>query len=229
MMLIAIERCDAAPRVELSAAELVRAAAIAKPLRRRQFVAGRMLLRTMLAQALGGRPEDWALDAGAGAPPRLPSHPALRLSVSHSGEWVAAAIADRPVGIDLEGLGARRDPERFARWVCSPDELAAWRGLAGTDADDALIAHWTRKEAWLKRDGGEVLLTRMHRLHAGLCDPPVADVATWRVGDAAMLSLCATGVHEAEALAGSAADLRALGTFRMQDRADAAPPRARAD
>lgn len=226
MLLMATASCDASP-MALSAEEAIRAAAIARPLRRRQFVAGRMLLRTMLAQVLGGRPEDWAVDAEAGAPPRLPSHPHLHLSVSHSGEWVAAAIADRPVGIDLEGLGARRDPERFARWVCSPDELAAWRGLAGTDADDALIAHWTRKEAWLKRDGGEVLLTRMHRLHAESREAPAADVATWRVGEVAMLSLCATDVAESVVTTASAADLRALGTFRMTDLGEAAPSRRR--
>lgn len=227
VLIAAVKGIDELSDATLPAAEQTRADAIARSLRRRQFVAGRMLLRTMLAQVLGGRPEDWAVDAEAGAPPRLPSHPHLHLSVSHSGEWVAAAIADRPVGIDLEGLGARRDPERFARWVCSPDELAAWRGLAGTDADDALIAHWTRKEAWLKREGGEVLLTRMHRLHAESREAPAADVATWRVGEVAMLSLCATDVAESVVTTASAADLRALGTFRMTDLGEAAPSRRR--
>ena len=208
-----------------SAEERRRVLSIAKPLRRRQFVAGRMLLRTMLAQVLGGRPEGWALDAEAGAPPRLPSHPHLHLSVSHSGEWVAAAIADRPVGIDLEGLGPRRDPERFARWVCSPDEFAAWCACDGAAADDLLIAHWTRKEAWLKRDGGEVLLTRMHRIHAEPADPTRAEVATWRVGEVAMLSLCASDVAESVVTTASAADLRALGAFRMTDLGEAAPSR----
>jgi 4'-phosphopantetheinyl transferase len=211
----------------LSAEEAIRAAGIAKPLRRRQFVAGRRLLRTMLAQVLGGRPEDLALDAAAGLPPRLASRPDLHLSVSHSGEWVAAAIADRPVGIDIEALGARRDPERFARWVCSPEEFAAWCACGRTEADDLLIAHWTRKEAWLKREGGEVLLTRMHRLHAESREASDADVATWRVGDVAMLSLCAIGVTEVAVTAGSDVALRALGTFRMSDLGEAAPSRSR--
>lgn len=180
----------------LSEDERERADAIAKPLRRRQFIAGRLLLRRMLAQALGGRCEDFELDATAGAPPRMRSRPDLHLSVSHSREWVAAAIADRPVGIDIEALAARRDPERFARWVCSTDEFDRWRALDGVAADDALIAHWTRKEAWLKREGGEVLLTRMHRLHAGTADAASADGATWRVADAAMLSVCADAVAD---------------------------------
>ncbi len=180
----------------LSEDERERADAIAKPLRRRQFIAGRLLLRRMLAQALGGRCEDFELDATAGAPPRMRSRPDLHLSVSHSREWVAAAIADRPVGIDIEALAARRDPERFARWVCSTDEFDRWRALDGVAADDALIAHWTRKEAWLKREGGEVLLTRMHRLHAEPVGAAQADVATWRLGEATMLSLCVSRVAD---------------------------------
>lgn len=179
--------------------ERERAATIAKPLRRRQFIAGRMLLRRMLAELLGGRTEDFELDATAGAAPRLRSHSDLHLSVSHSGEWVAAAIADRPVGVDIEGISARRDSRRFARWVCSPDEFAAWQALHGVDADDVLIAHWTRKEAWLKREGGEVLLTRMHRLHAAVADASQADGATWRLGDHSYLSVCAAEVREMDA------------------------------
>lgn len=180
----------------LSADERERADAIAKPLRRRQFIAGRLLLRRMLVQALGGRSGDFELDATAGAPPRMWSRPGLHLSVSHSREWVAAAIADRPVGIDIEARAARRDPERFGRWVCSPDEFDRWRALDGAAAEDALIAHWTRKEAWLKREGGEVLLTRMHRLHAEPVAAAQAEVATWRLGQAAMLSLCGSRVAD---------------------------------
>lgn len=180
----------------LSVAEHARATAIAKPQRRRQFIAGRMLLRRMLADIVGGRAEDVEIDATAGAAPRVSTHPDLHLSVSHSGDWVVAAVADRPVGIDIERLGERRDPQRFARWVCSADEWTDWRTLDGAAADDALIAHWTRKEAWLKREGGEVLLTRMHRLHAGTADAASADGATWRVADAAMLSVCADAVAD---------------------------------
>lgn len=215
MLLIATSPCEWALPPSLSAEEHARAATIAKPLRRRQFIAGRILLRRMLAASLGGRAEDFELEATAGAPPRVAAHPELQLSVSHSGEWVAAAIADRPVGIDIEGLGARRDPQRFARWVCSPDEWKDWRALDGTAADDALIAHWTRKEAWLKREGGEVLLTRMHRLHADTVDGAQANVATWRFGDAAMLSLCAQGVAAVTMDAALADRIKPQGWFRV--------------
>ena len=194
MLRLALTTLNVDAEAALSLAEQARAAGIAKPLRRRQFIAGRRLLRRMLADACGGHAEDWVLEATAGAPPSVASRPDLCLSVSHSGEWVAAAVADRPVGIDIEALRARRDPERFARWVCSSAEWNDWRALEGPAADDALIAHWTRKEAWLKRDGGEVLLTRMHRIHAEPADMARAEVATWRLGDVAMLSLCAQDV-----------------------------------
>lgn len=181
----------------------------------------------MLAASFGGRAEDFELDATAGAAPRLGGHPGLHLSVSHSGEWVAAAIADRAVGIDIEGLGARRDPQRFARWVCSPDEWTGWRALDGMAADDALIAHWTRKEAWLKRDGGAVLLTRMRQLHADAVDAPSANVATWRVGDQAMLSLCADAVATACFDGEAAAHVGPPAYWRMHDQGDVAPAQGR--
>ena len=169
----------------------------------------------MLAQALGGHPEDFALDAIAGAPPRLALRPDLHLSVSHSGEWVAVAISDRPVGIDIEGLGARHDPRRFARWVCSPAEFERWHALEDVAADDALIAHWTRKEAWLKREGGDVLLTRMHRLQAEPCDGVMADVASWRVDAVAMLSVCSEAVATLPVDRTTMPLLRAEGRWRM--------------
>jgi 4'-phosphopantetheinyl transferase len=210
-------------------ADLARAASITKPQRRQQFIAGRWLLRQMLAEALGGRAENIVIDAVAGAPPRVLSRPDLHLSVSHSGGWVAVAVADRPVGIDIEGLGARRDSPRFARWVCGPDEWRAWRALEGKAADDALIAHWTRKEAWLKREGGEVMLTRMRRLQADAVDAPSANVATWRVGDQAMLSLCADAVAAVQFDADATARLQQAGFWRMHEQGDAARARRRDD
>lgn len=209
--------------VALSAEEAIRAAGITKPLRREQFIAGRMLLRQVLARALGGCPEDWVLDAVVGAPPRVKGRPDLHLSVSHSGEWVAAALADRPLGIDIERLGARPNPQRFARWVCSPDEFERWTALDALAADDALIGHWTRKEAWLKCAGGEVLLTRMHRLQAESVSPEHAEGRTFRVGDAAMLSVCCARVCEMRIDDATSALLQPDSAWRLVDQAEVSP------
>lgn len=76
------------------------------------------------------------------------------LSISHSGDTVAVAISDTPVGIDVERL--RPVEERLVNYVCTPAE----RQFVLTAADDErtrrFFAVWTAKEALFKRDGGSL-------------------------------------------------------------------------
>lgn len=101
----------------------------------------------LLAHALRAR--GLALDAarlrypGRGRP-TLPGGP--EFSIAHAAGLVACAVADSPIGLDLEALDAVR-PEQL-RLVLSADERAAV--AAGTlDATDA----WVMKEAVLKAAG----------------------------------------------------------------------------
>jgi 4'-phosphopantetheinyl transferase len=68
-------------------------------------------------------------------------------SLSHDATWVAAAVHDEPVGVDLERVDLRR-PELVARVLCDAE-----RALLG--ALDALTFTrlWTAKEAVLKAAG----------------------------------------------------------------------------
>ncbi|MCQ2437196.1 MAG: lecithin retinol acyltransferase family protein [Clostridia bacterium] len=72
-------------------------------------------------------------------------------SLSHSGDWVAVAVSESPVGIDieetihfLENDGVRR----LASKVYGPDEVA-------DDSPEAIMRAWVIKESCFKRDGGE--------------------------------------------------------------------------
>jgi 4'-phosphopantetheinyl transferase len=94
--------------------------------------------------ALCGAPADgWQNDAEGRPLPNLGFH----WSVSHKREWVAAVVADEPVGIDVEHILPRR-----AEIL---DELAA--GEEWEILDDrswhSFFRLWTAKEAVLKANG----------------------------------------------------------------------------
>ncbi len=136
----------------LSAPERDRLDRITSSKRRAEFLAGRLLLRRLLADTFGGSPFDWALSAPDGLPPTVLSPAcAVHLALSHSGDWVAGALSATPAGLDLETPGRPRDTLTLARAVCTPHEVADLQALDGPARDAAFRELWTLKEAWLKR------------------------------------------------------------------------------
>lgn len=123
-----------------------------RPHAARSFLAGRSLLRELVAAIAAVEPTDVTIEARCpvcGGPHGRPTvvSPAaatpLQLSLAHSGAVVAAAAAwENPVGVDVERADAAHAPER-------DDAIAA---VAGASGDDPL-EHWTRVEAVLKADG----------------------------------------------------------------------------
>ena len=124
-MLIGLRSLAQLPTTTTGVAEDDRARAIGNPLRRRQYLAGRALLRELLGHWPGVDPTT-EIRARPGQAPTLPAWPSLRLSVSHSGPLVAAAVADQPVGIDVEEPRVGRDLSSLARWSMDAVEYAAW-------------------------------------------------------------------------------------------------------
>jgi len=82
------------------------------------------------------------------------------VSFSHSGEYGAAAIDTRPVGIDVEVL--RVIPESASRFFLTEDELAMMRRCS---IANRLLHFWSAKEAVWKQRGGSVLTLKKIRLH----------------------------------------------------------------
>jgi len=81
--------------------------------------------------------------------PYLRDYPDVHFNISHSGQYVACAVADRSVGMDVQVIGTYR-PDVAVR-VCSEEELA---GIGASDDPAAeFIELWTRKEAYLKMLG----------------------------------------------------------------------------
>jgi len=84
--------------------------------------------------------------------PYLRDWPNVHFNISHSGQYVACAVANRPVGIDVQVIGAYR-PDVAAR-VCTGKELARLR--ASDDPAIELARLWTQKEASLKMLGSGI-------------------------------------------------------------------------
>lgn len=84
----------------------------------------------------------------------------LHVSISHSGQMVACAVSDQPVGIDIEQI--RPIKARLCRHVCTREEMDyVWQGLPPADdtqcQDKAVLTRffeiWTGKEAYFKKQG----------------------------------------------------------------------------
>jgi hypothetical protein len=97
----------------LDDAERRRAASYSHLADRNRFVAGRSLLRAVLAENLCVAPSEVPLVQPPGGPPELtgPAH-GLHWSVSHAGPLIAVALARRPVGVAVERGEASRDRVR---------------------------------------------------------------------------------------------------------------------
>lgn len=167
----------------LSPPELRQCEALRSELRRSQYLAARWLARVVLATIHGCDPRAWALSDSLGAAPRITHGPAChgwRVSLTHSADQIACAVASSAVGIDLEVPRPGRDIGALAQHVCARQERLWLEGAGRLRQERRFYALWTVKEAWIKRDDTGASPARL----AGLCVRPVgapADVSTWRM------------------------------------------------
>jgi len=173
------------------AAERERAASIASPIRRAQFLAGRWLAAQSLAARHGGPADAWHLSCVPDQPPRVLQGPGRPwLSISHRGDSVACAIADGPVGVDVElEDGLRGAADERADFVLAAAEQPAFAQTAAPARAAFLLARWTLKEAWAKRQARGLALGAMR----DLVSRPLAqggNARLWRAGGL-VLAVCA--------------------------------------
>jgi len=137
-----------------------------QPRRQIQFLASRWLARQLLSQAMGGDCADWPLLAHAGQPPGIAAHPELHLSISHSGDWLAVALAEQPVGVDIEHIVANSNSMARAEIVANHNEISDLSSQVSIARQATYFTRgWTLKEAWLKRHGLGLDFALMQRLH----------------------------------------------------------------
>jgi 4'-phosphopantetheinyl transferase len=133
--------------VLLSTDELERAARFHFERDRTRFVRCRALLRQLVAQAIGRDAKSLAFRYNAYGKPELDD---VHFNVSHSANLAVIAIADAPIGIDVEAIDPAADVLSLARTAFSPDECAALAALPDDERISAFFRGWTRKEAYLK-------------------------------------------------------------------------------
>lgn len=160
----------------LSISEQARLARLKPQPRRNQYLAGHWLLRLLLAECAGGSPRDWMLDERLNQPPTPQRADVPRfLSLSHSADWIAAAVSPMPIGIDLEARHPEREALQSFRHL-----LIAHDDVADALSNDDLLLRWVLKEAWIKRDHGSALPDQLAR------------ISLRRASDAGQLRACST-------------------------------------
>lgn len=173
----------------LSDDEAGRLQAMTSPVRRRSFLAGHWQARELAAEWLQLETRRIALHRHEDGRPRLlvdgaPSP--LSLSLSHSGDWLAIALATVPVGIDVELPRRQRDLHALARFTFSPEEVARLDELEDAAYSGAFHRLWTLKEARGKRLGEGLLPGRARLVTASPSDAHEADAMSWPLADGAL-------------------------------------------
>lgn len=146
------EQAQASGLAWLTCAEQSRLQGFATAHRKTQFLAGRWLLRQLLARTSGGAAwTDWPLSMDRhGAPSLLQARHHFHLSLSHSGDWLAAAVADTPIGIDIETTKPRKNLAQLSHLFFSAAECQEIKNLSEKEFLCYFYEVWTLKEAWLK-------------------------------------------------------------------------------
>ncbi len=125
---------------------------------RARFAAGASLVRAVAGRALALAPEAVVLRrdcATCGEPhgkPWVDVAGAPYVSVSHSGDHVAVAVATAPVGVDVEAGALMTGAGEVGADVLAEDELAHARDEA------SFLRYWVRKEAVVKATGDGLLV-----------------------------------------------------------------------
>ena len=140
----------------LSADELQRYHRFVFDKSRRQFLMGRVLVRSVLSQYASVAPDEWEFAyTGRGKPYIAPefglSH--LRFNHSHTDQLVACAVATQnEVGIDVECID-REVSEKLAEYCLSAPELARYLLADEQERRDLFFRYWTLKESYAKARG----------------------------------------------------------------------------
>jgi 4'-phosphopantetheinyl transferase len=134
----------------LPTAERERAASFLRDRARKRWVASRWALRRVLGDYLATAPARVELAVQESGKPRLAVATGLEFNLSHSEGLALVAVAERPVGIDVEAIRPDRDLSALAERAL-PAAAVEEIDAAGKSERPALFYRaWTRHEARLK-------------------------------------------------------------------------------
>lgn len=112
---------------------------------------GAALALDKLLQRRGLRERDQRYLEGKHGKPSFADHPEIHFSISHSSHFVACAMADCEIGIDIQHLVKVNEP--LMRRVLSDEELEMVMAQQGEERQMLFARLWALKEAYLKAVG----------------------------------------------------------------------------
>ena len=172
---------DSPPYCELlNQAERARASRIQTPIARAIYLRGRICLRILLRGYTGLANPELAFRVGVRGKPELANtlpQGELQFNYSLSDKWALYAVGwNRELGVDLETLPRPINAENLAKRKLTAAERRTWAAFPPAFREQAMLACWTRKEAYGKALGVGIRYF-LNRVPLFL-DP---DAATWRV------------------------------------------------
>lgn len=167
----------------LDDAERERLSRLRHPADRLRFVAGRVLVRELVAERTGVAARLVALRVdGRGRPRVVAPTGAPDVSISHARGVVAVAIATGGrVGIDLEARPADADRPALERVALAPEERRRAQRLRPEVRAERALRAWAVKEAYGKLTGRGIALAPDELTVARVAGRPVA-LRTLRLG-----------------------------------------------
>jgi phosphopantetheine--protein transferase-like protein len=142
----------------------------------------------MASRVFNNLPHDWTYYQDAENRRRLKcaadSPQELFVSISHSGDWIAAAISDAPIGIDIETFSKQRDFIAIATHVFSAAEICFLKSCDAEELKQNFYLHWTLKESVAKQDGAG-LKFEMSRIQSPVLvsEGEQASIQSWQCPD----------------------------------------------
>jgi len=109
---------------------------------------GDVLARTEICRATGLSNNELEFSTNEFGKPFLINDPCIHFNISHSGHYIACAIADVPVGIDVELI--KPIDMKIAERFFAPDEKAY---ITGNQQAARFFKVWTMKESRIKWEG----------------------------------------------------------------------------
>ena len=141
----------------LSADELERANRFHFQKDRCRFIAGRGILRSIIADYLQTRPKDIGFTYNTRGKPsitKMSGGSGISFNLSHShGLAVYAFTRRREIGIDIERLRSNLSFERIAKRFFTTEEFEKLNSLAHEEFIEGFFKLWTFKEAYIKAKG----------------------------------------------------------------------------
>lgn len=120
--------------------------------RAREHAAVRALVRRLLTAVAGPDAGATPIAARPHGQPYLPLRPDLAISLSHSGDWVAAAVGVGPeVGVDVQV--PQDTPATLLRRCCGPATREALAAMPRPRRELEFAWIWTAQEACVKATG----------------------------------------------------------------------------